>query len=847
MEKEISFGKWLYQRRRSLDLTRQALADQVGCAEITLRRIENDTLKPSKELALILLEKMGIPEKDAPQWLEFARGLTGNPEQADHALPTKQSTNLPFSLTSFIGREKEQADAISLITKYRLVTLLGMGGIGKTSLALQVGQKLLKDYPYGVWFIALDALTDPVLVPQTAAAAFELRELGDRSSTEMLTNKLRDKAALLILDNCEHVLTACAQLSTILLANCPNLKILATSREMMNVVGEATYQIPSLPMPDPEELSLEKLTDNESMRLFIERASLALPSFTLTQENARTVVDICRRVDGIPLAIELAAACVNFLQPTEILDQLGKSFALLSSDHHVTMSHHQTLEASLDWSWSLLQEAEQRFLRQLSVFAGGWTLEAAQAVCEGHVLELTSALVKKSLMKAEQGTGRATRYRFHEMVRQYAYRKLLDTGEEVPIRLRHLRYFLQFSERAQAALRGPDQIEWYDRINEERDNIRAALDHAAKTDLEAGLYLAGGLLEHWYSFDVREGLNRTIKLIQSPGSQRFPHAVAKAKLTQGNILWNMQQFNAARSLAEECLEVFRTFGDQQSECDSLMLLARALQFLEGMEQRTECHRQALALARSIGDVWRQAQALSMLGWDQRDPEQGRAHWEEAIALSRQVGDWLSVVHTLGILGFTVLSSGDVESAEKLLDEAYELNLQLNATYRFEFILTGKSQLCLLRGQYEKARAFLQENCDMQEEVGNRMGYLWARARLARIAVRAGNVAEAHQILGEVIGNFHTDQNKYGLAFALDMMASLYVLIRKPEAAAQLIGWSDAIREEIGDPRPRLEQTDLDRDVAKIHAEIGKPAWGEAYLAGRAMTLDQAVALALGGK
>src|SRR5215213_38348 len=844
MKKEISFGRWLYNRRRSLDLSRKALANQVGCAQITLRRIENDTLKPSRELALILLEKLEIPENGYPRWLEFARGLKGNPEQSDDFIYINQPTNLPSLLTSFIGRKKEQADVSSLVTNHRIVTLLGMGGIGKTSLALQVGQKLLRDYPHGVWFIALDALNDPALVPQTVAAVFELRKVGDRSSTEMLTNKLREKTALLILDNCEHVLTGCAQLSITLLANCPNLKILATSREMMNVTGEATYQIPSLSMPDQDEMSFEKLTENESIRLFTERASLVLASFVLTKENARTVVEICRRVEGIPLAIELAAAWVNFLQVTEILDQLRDSLALLYSDHYVTMSHHQTLQASLDWSWGLLNEAEQRLMRQLSVFAGGWTLEAAQSLSEEDVLGLTNALVKKSLIKVEQVTGRPTRYRFHEAIRQYAHEKILETGEGQNIQNRHLNYFLEFSRLAEPSLHGPQQNEWFNRLTDEGDNCRVALEHASGSDLEAGLYLSGTLLSHWYSFDAREGLSWTTKLITSPGSQGFPHARAKAMLTQGNILWNMQQFEAARSVAEECLEVFRACGDRQGEYDSLMSLGRVLQFLEGMEQRSDYHRQALALAQSMGDLWRQADALSMLGWDQRDPRMGRAHWEEAIALLRQIGDRSSLAQTLGILGFTVLSNGELESGEKLLDEAYELNQQINDTQGFEFVLTGKSQLCLLRGDYGQARAFLQEDIDIQQEVGNRMGYLWGRARLAHVALREGSVAEAHQILVDVIENFYADQNKNGLAFAMDIMASLSIVSHKPEAAAQLIGWSDATRKAIGDPRQRLQQDDLDRDIAGIRPKIGNAAWEEIYLAGRAMTLDEAVSLAL---
>lgn len=425
---EVSFGEWVHQRRRILDLTQQELADQAGCARITLRRIESGALKPSKELASLLLEKLGVPKGEWQQWISFARGISGFPSSPGQT-SSKPITNLPASLTTFVGREKEQAEIINLITRHRLVTLAGVGGIGKTRVALEVGQKLVNDYAEGVWFIAFDSLSDPALVPQTVAAVFDVREGPDRSVLEILTNVLRRKTVLLILDNCEHLLDACSQLIQTLLTNCPSLKVLTTSREVLNMEGEAKYYLPSLAVPINDSASPEKMGEYESVQLFTERASLAVSSFNLTKENGNTIVEICRRVDGIPLAIELAAARISILSVAEISKQLHDSFALLASDRKATLSRHQTLQASLDWSWGLLSEMEQIFLQELSVFAGGWTLEAAQAVCDGDALNLTDALVKKSLIAVDQRSGRETRYRFHEIVHQYVYQKLVESDE----------------------------------------------------------------------------------------------------------------------------------------------------------------------------------------------------------------------------------------------------------------------------------------------------------------------------------------------------------------------------------------------------------------------------------
>lgn len=854
-EQFSTFGDLLKYLRRREGLTQRELAIQVQYSDTQISRIEQNQRVPDAAT----LQALFVPALHLEREPEWTTRLLALANQARHGELLETGTteksgtknNLPASLTTFIGREKAQADILHLVGTHRLVTLTGSGGVGKTRLALQVGEQVVGDYANGVWLVELAPLNDPALVPQRVVSVLGVvTQSTTIPYTQLLVNFLREKTVLLILDNCEHLVDACASLTDTLVKNCPRLKILATSREALGVPGEINYRVPSLALPDIQQ-TLEAFRKYESVRLFEERARLAQPDFTLTPENAFAVAQICARLDGIPLAIELAAARVNIFSTAQIAARLDDRFNLLTGGSRTDLPRQQTIRASIDWSWNLISDSERMLLRRLTVFAGGWTLEAAESVCSDESVEsrrvsgLMSQLVSKSLVMATRQPGRARRFHLHETIREYAHEKLVAAGEEENIRHQHLVYFLEFSKLADPALRGPQQAEWFDRFTDERSNLRTALEHASKSDPEAGLYLASGLLEHWYGFDVREGLSLTTRLIQDPRSQRFPHARAKAMLTRGNILWNMQQFDAARSIAEECLEVFRAYGDREGEYDSLMSLGRALQFVEGMGQRSEIHRQALALAQSMGDVWRQANALSMLGWDQRDPRQGCAHWEEAIRLLRQTGDWFFLARTLGVLGFTVLSNGDLESAHKILEEAYELNQQINDRRGVEFILTAKSQMCLLRGEYAQARAFLQKDVDLQEEVGNRMGYLWGRTRLANVALREGNAVEAGQILVDVIEKFQSDRNKNGLAFALEKLTSLYVVTHKPEAAARLIGWADATRQEIGDPRQRLQQDELDRDIAAMIAEIGLSAYQAAYDAGREMTLDQAVRYALG--
>ncbi|HJR81089.1 MAG TPA: BTAD domain-containing putative transcriptional regulator [Anaerolineales bacterium] len=752
--------------------------------------------------------------------------------------------NLPYQISSLIGREIERDEIRNLVLRNRLVTLVGAGGIGKTKLALHVGQTVLNDYPDGVWWIALDSLFDPALVPQTVASVFDIRETSHNSLIERLIESLRLKTSLLIFDNCEHLLDASANLIHTLLTNCPNLKVLATSRETLGVAGEATYALPSLSVPEQEETSLENSSEYESVQLFAERAALAISSFKLAKENIRTVVEICRKVDGLPLAIELAAARVNILQVEEILKQLHDSFALLAIDHRTVSPRHQTVRASLDWSWRLLSEAEQLFLQQLSVFAGGWTLESAWAICDGDVLELTGALVKKSLIVVNQDSGRETRYRFHEIVREYALEKLVESGNQDKIRTRHLNYYVNFSEQAELALRGPARVEWLDRLNAERNNIRAALHWAEETNVEAGLCITGWLRRYWEISDLREGTRWLETFLQKKESNDVPLARATALLTYGWLLTWLQQFSKAHAITEESLALFRTAGNPQGIADAMISLANILQFMDDWDSGNELLHQALTLVQSLGDSWREANVYYFLGWDRRDAERGLAYWEKALRLYRKSGDQIALANLLGVSGQHRAQYGDIELGEKYIDEAmslWQFNRRANI---WENTRIAKSIIALIRGDHEQAYKLLEEALLAVKDTGNKMSYLWVRVRMGHVALRAGRLDEAHEILAETACDFHKDDYKIGVVVALEGMASLYSMVDKPDRAGRLIGFADAERKKIKDTRPNIEQADVDKIISACLAKMGEVGFSDSYDEGQAMSMDEAVNYAL---
>ena len=462
------------------------------------------------------------------------------------------ANNLPTQLTTFIGRETEVAEVKRLLSESRLTTLTGSGGCGKTRLSIQVASEVQTGYPNGVWLVELAPVADPALIPLTVVAVLGLTDDGHRPVLQILTDFLRHKTLLLVLDNCEHVIEACAQLSEALLRACPKLGILASSRETLGIAGEAPYRVPSLAVAEPGHLPpLETLARLGAIRLFVERAAIARPGFALTAQNAPAIAQICKRLDGIPLAIELAASRVRVLSAEQIDARLDDRFRLLTGGSRTALPRQQTLRALIDWSYSLLSEPERLLFKRLAVFVSGWTLEAAEKVCSDNgielpaVLDTLSRLVDKSLVLAIEAAGE-TRYSRLETIRQYSREKFAETDEVEVVRDRHLAYYVQFSEMAEEHVQRRDAILWSRRLEAEQDNLRAALEWGLARNPDSALRIVGALRFFWnaggYSAEGFRWTQRALERVEATappgGTAQAPERLsAKAKALCG-LAWS---------------------------------------------------------------------------------------------------------------------------------------------------------------------------------------------------------------------------------------------------------------------------------------------------------------------
>ncbi len=622
--------------------------------------------------------------------------------------------NLPASLTSFVGRENALLEVKRLLSMTRLLSLTGTGGSGKTRLALEAARDLLGAYPEGVWLVELAPLSEPALVPQAVAAALGVREQPGRPLEDTLTERLRTKDLLLVLDNCEHLVDAVARLADALLSACPKLRILTTSRESLGVRGEAVWTMPPLSLPDPERASsIESLMSTEAVRLLVDRARSRLPGFELTEGNAQAVGRICRKLEGIPLAIELAAARMGALAVEQLAARLEDSLKLLTGGSRTAEPRQQTLRATLDWSHELLAEPERKLFGRLSVFAGGWTLEAAEEVCSGKeieqddVLNLLSKLVDKSLVVAEAGAKGELRYRMLEPVRQYGRERLEESGQVERVRRRHAEHYLALAEEAELELKGDQQEAWLERLDAEGGNLRAALSWALKKgEAELAVRLGGALGEFWYyRGHVSEG-RRWLEVALTKGHVPSAATRVKALVWAGWLAWVPGDYEQAEAHSEEALTLSRELEDEAGTAAALFNLGITALFRAEFDRASAPLEEVLTLQRALGDMVGVARTLNALGFAAvagwHDHKRAAVLHEESLALTRKTGDNFELVLSLILGALASLGKNDYQRTEALLKEGLELSRRLKMKRHTVFHLHVAASLAAVRGQPVRA-------------------------------------------------------------------------------------------------------------------------------------------------
>jgi non-specific serine/threonine protein kinase len=584
--------------------------------------------------------------------------------------------NLPAQITSFVGRQREIEDVRRLVGSSRLLTMTGAGGCGKTRLAVQVAGELLDQFRDGVWIVDLAPLSEQDLVKNSVAAVLRVQEGSERSLVEVLSDYLRSRQLLLVLDNCEHLIAACAGLAETLLHAAPDLRILATSREALGILGERVWRVPSLSLHEgAQPVSVEALLEREAPRLFVDRARVAAPALVVTDSNVRVIAELCQRLDGIPLAIELAAARLNLLSLDQINERLNDRFRLLTGGSRTALARQRTLEATVDWSYDLLSKSERRLLDRLSVFSGGWTLEAAEVVCSGDgirkeaMLDLLSHLLDKSLVNIEQDATGSQRYRFLETVRQYGRERLLRSGKVQKLRDRHLGSFFELALRAEPHLHGPDQVGWLSQLELEHDNLRLALEWCLTTGgtSERPLRLVSALWPFWnrrnHFAEGRQWIERAL----SANPDALPLLRARALVAATDLSFFQGDYPAVEAFARRVIALDERELDEErwTVAFAHFALANVAANRGAFEEGRVLAEKSLAVARETGAAWVAGLAripLALAAIDRGELERARLLIEEAVAIFRSSGDKWALTILLVNLCNVLTCCGEFEAA-----------------------------------------------------------------------------------------------------------------------------------------------------------------------------------------
>jgi predicted ATPase/class 3 adenylate cyclase len=726
-------------------------------------------------------------------------------------------TNLPIQPTPLIGREQQVTEAVTLVRRegVRLVTLTGAGGTGKTRLSLQVAAELVADFEDGVFFVDLAAITDPHLFIPTVAQTLSVRERPGQSLSETLNDYLLDKHLLLVLDNFEQLLDAGPAVSA-LLAEAPNLKALVTSRAPLHLAGEHEYSVPPLAVPDLDASELPStLAAYEAVQLFLERAQAVKPEFELTSENAPAVAEICARLDGLPLAIELGAARVRILSPQALLGRLSQRLALLTGGARDAPARQRTLRDTIEWSYGLLDASEQRLLARLSVFLGGRTIEAAEAVCDPLTTELdmpvfdgVASLVEKSLLRQDEGPCGEPRFLMLETIREYALDRLEEGGEGDLLRRRHALYFVALAEEAEPEILGADQIPWLERLEAERDNFRAALGWLLERgETELALRLISSLRRAWVARGLVSETQKWLEAAFEPSAAVAPQVEAKARYGLGRVALVQGDYDDAIPLLERSARLFR----ELREAEGLVFSLADLGFIATAQGRHEDARRfaddSLAEAKAAGNERTIAAALHSLACTRLDAgEYGEARslFEQSLALRRNLGDKRNIANSLGYLG----------------------------------------SVALLEGDYDEATALLDESLALGRDLGNLLIVSAALANESLVALAAGHAGRAATLCGEGLALAHELGDKRTTVECLHALAGIASVQGEPIRAALLSGAAESVHAAIKAPPSPAERMVSERFLPIARAAVDEESFSDSWAQGWRMSYDAAVAYAL---
>jgi predicted ATPase/class 3 adenylate cyclase/tetratricopeptide (TPR) repeat protein len=832
--------------------------------------------------------------KDVPHLIRVFQVLAPDLQNEFPPLRTLDAhpNNLPTQLTSFVGREKELTDVKKLLHNTHMLTLIGPGGTGKTRLSIQAASETLDQYPDGVRLVELAPILDPLLVPRTTAISMGLRDEPQRPVIDMLCDYLREKKMLIILDNCEHLVDACARMADRVLHAAPNTRILASSREALGIGGEVTYRVPSLGLPDVNHLpSIETLSQYEAVKLFIDRATSAVSTFSVTNDNAPFLAQICHRLDGIPLAIELAAAKIHVLSMDQIAKRLDDRFRLLTGGSRTALERHQTLRAAIDWSYNLLPPKEQILFRRLSVFVNGWTLETAEFVCSDafvksdDVLDLLEHLIKKSMVILGD-TQHETRYRMLETMRQYANEKLVESGESDMLRDRHLEYFLNLAETAEPHLIRPEQLDWLAQLDADYENLRLALEWALnKEPVEPSLRLCAALGWFWH---VRcywlEGTRWLSSALSKPSQGSKSENVIRVRaLYQDAALANaVDDLERMKNSAERSLTLAQEISEKRDIAIARFYAGWALNRQGDDDRAIQLMTQSLTDFREINDFYWESVTYRWLG--NMLVIRGDIEYEEKVyrhlELARKAGEKNNLAEALLKRALQLYEFNHLDEAKKYAEEAKMLFNQIgenvNESGRFF------AQIAWLEGDYEKARAILMELQERFRLLGDRNIRSLVIADLGFLALEEGDLYQAHTYLEEALatarelgikdsivwrlaelgnafyleGKFEEFKQNYRESFLLakelskiakrDLLVLALDPIRgqKPENLVWILGAMNRFEKENARPIHPFIKRFYDHAEDQARESLGDAAFGAAFAEGQKMSLDEALDLAL---